>query len=77
MSIDVEDRRRAEEALRAREGRFRLIVDAFRPVTLRTPTGDLEFANRRYLEYFGATLEQLKAVGVATTSADDALVSSR
>ena len=61
MSIDVEDRRRAEEALRAREGRFRLIVDGLPAlVTLRTPTGDLEFANRRYLEYFGATLEQLK-----------------
>ena len=61
MSIDVEDRRRAEEALRAREGRFRLIVDGLPAlVTLRTPTGDLEFANRRYLEYFGATLEQLR-----------------
>src|SRR5260370_25866449 len=61
MNIDIEDRRRAEEALRAHERRFRLIVDGLPAlVTLRTPAGDLEFANRRYLEYFGTTLEKLK-----------------
>jgi PAS domain S-box-containing protein len=60
-NIDIEDRRRAEEALRAHERRFRLIVDGLPAlVTLRTPAGDLEFANRRYLEYFGTTLEKLK-----------------
>jgi PAS domain S-box-containing protein len=61
MSIDIEDRRRAEEALRTHERRFRSIVDGFPAlVALRTPAGDLEYANRRYLEYFGATLEKLK-----------------
>ena len=61
MNIDIEDRRRAEEALRAHERRFRSIVDGFPAlVALRTPAGDLEFANRRYLEYFGASLEKLK-----------------
>jgi PAS domain S-box-containing protein len=61
INTDIENRRRAEEALRAREGRFRMIVDGLPAlVTLRTPTGDLEFANRQYLEYFGATLEKLK-----------------
>src|SRR6266851_102531 len=61
MNIDIEDRRRAEEALRAHERRFRLIVDRLPAlVTLRTPAGDLEFANRRYLEYFGETIETLK-----------------
>jgi PAS domain S-box-containing protein len=45
----------------AREGRFRLIVDGLPAlITLRTPAGDLEFANRQYLEYFGTTLEKLK-----------------
>src|SRR3984893_12810112 len=61
INTDIEDRRRAEEALRAREGRFRLIVDGLPAlVTLRTPAGALEFANRYYLEYFGATLDELK-----------------
>jgi PAS domain S-box-containing protein len=61
MNIDIEDRRRAEEALRGREGRFRSIVDGLPAlVTLRTSAGDLEFPNRRYLEYFGTPLEELK-----------------
>jgi PAS domain S-box-containing protein len=61
MNTDIEDRRRAEEALRAHERRFRSIVDGFPAlVSLRTPAGDLEYANRRYLEYFGATLGKLK-----------------
>jgi PAS domain S-box-containing protein len=61
INTDIEDRRRAEEALRARESRFRLIVDGLPAlVTLRTPAGDLEFANRHSLEYFGATVEELR-----------------
>jgi PAS domain S-box-containing protein len=61
MNIDIEDRKRGEEALRAHERRFRLIIDDLPAlVTLRTPAGDLEFANRHYLEYFGTTLETLK-----------------
>jgi PAS domain S-box-containing protein len=61
MTIDIDDRRRAEEALRAHERRFRSMVDGFPAlVALRTPAGELEFANRRYLEYFGAALEKLK-----------------
>src|SRR3984893_18412165 len=61
MNIEIDDRRRAEEALRAHERRFRSIVDGFPAlVALRTPAGDLEYANHRYLEYFGATLEKLK-----------------
>jgi PAS domain S-box-containing protein len=61
LSIDIEDRKRAEEALRAHERRFRSIVDGFPAlVALRTPAGDLEFANRRYLEYFNATLKKPK-----------------
>jgi PAS domain S-box-containing protein len=64
VNTDIEDRRRAEKALRAVERRFRLIIDGLPTlVTLRTPAGDLEFANRRYLEYFGATLEELKVWG--------------
>jgi PAS domain S-box-containing protein len=52
MNTDIEDRRRAEEALRARARRFRLIVDGLPAlVTLMTPDGELELANRHVLEY--------------------------
>jgi PAS domain S-box-containing protein len=68
VNTDIEDRKRAEEALRAQERSFRSIVDGFPAlVALRTPAGDLEFASRRYREYFGATLEELKNLATADT----------
>jgi PAS domain S-box-containing protein len=74
MNIDIEDRRRAEEALRAHEHRFRSIADGYPAlVAIRTPAGDLEFANRRYREYFGATLEELKGRTTADTVHPDDL----
>jgi PAS domain S-box-containing protein len=62
LSTDIHDRIQVEETRRASERRFRLIVDEL-PVLLSTatPDGGLEQANRHYLEYFGATLEELKA----------------
>ena len=62
MNTDIEDRRRAEEALRAREGHFRSIFDGLPAlVTLMSPAGELELANRHVLEFFGATLDELKS----------------
>jgi PAS domain S-box-containing protein len=62
LGTDIDHRRQTEESLRASERRFRLIVNGL-PVLLSTatPDGELEQANRHYLEYFGATLEELKA----------------
>jgi PAS domain S-box-containing protein len=62
LGTDIDERMQAEEALRARERRFRSIVDGL-PVLLSTatPDGELDQANRHYLEYFGATLDELKA----------------
>src|SRR5262245_53764841 len=61
MTIDIEDRRRAEEDLHAREGCFRAIVDGLPAVvTLMTADGEFAQANRHMLEYFGAPLEELK-----------------
>jgi PAS domain S-box-containing protein len=64
LGIDIDERIQAEEALRASERQFRLIVDGL-PVLLSTatPDGELDQANRHYLDYFGATLAELKARG--------------
>jgi PAS domain S-box-containing protein len=57
-------RRRAEEALRTREREWRLVVDSIPGlVGLLSATGDVEVVNRRLLEYFGRTLEELKDWG--------------
>ena len=57
---DVEDRWWAAEGRRAREHRFRQIFDDLpTPVTLMKPDGELEYANRYYLEYLGRTMEEL------------------
>jgi len=60
-NIDIDDRKRAEETLRAREMSWRQIVDNI-PGLVATmgATGEVEFLNRQTLEYFGKTSEQLK-----------------
>jgi PAS domain S-box-containing protein len=68
INTDIDDRRRAEEARSSSEHYFGLVVDGLPAhVTLMTPAGELKFANRHVLEYFGATLETLKALPSAST----------
>jgi PAS domain S-box-containing protein len=59
--IDIEDRKRGEEALRARELSWRQIIDNI-PGLVATlgATGEVELLNRHTLEYFGKTNEELK-----------------
>lgn len=59
--IDIEDRKRGEEALRARELSWLQIVDNI-PGLVATmgAMGEVEFLNRQILEYFGKTNEELK-----------------
>src|ERR1700730_18558609 len=59
-NTDIEDRKRAEDALRAREINLRQIVDTIPGFvcTLNT-VGEVELLNRQTLEYFGKTTEEL------------------
>ena len=60
LLTDIDERKRAEEGLRARE-RFRVIVDDLPVmVTLMTPNGEFAEGNRYMLEYFGAPVDELK-----------------
>ncbi len=68
MTTDIEHRKRAEEAARDREARLQLVLDDLPAlVVLLDPSGELQFANRRVLDYFGKSFEELKSW--ATTDA--------
>jgi PAS domain S-box-containing protein len=60
-NIDIDDRKRGEEALRASEVSWRQIVDHI-PALVSTwgAMGEVEFVNRQTLEYFGRTREELQ-----------------
>jgi PAS domain S-box-containing protein len=59
-NTDLEDRKRAEDALRMSEQGFRLIVDGIAGlVVIMTSKGEVQGFNRQVLDYFGKTLEEL------------------
>ena len=65
INTDIDERKRSEEALHASEDQLQLIVEGLPAlVSLMTPDGRLTRANRHYLEYFGASIEQLQERGV-------------
>jgi len=63
---DIDDRKRAENAVRESERESRLIVDSIPGfIAAFTPTGELEFVNRPILDYFGKTFDELKYWGTS------------
>jgi PAS domain S-box-containing protein len=61
VTRDVTTAKRAEEALRAREESFRLIVDSIPGLACTmTAEGEVEFINQRIVDYTGWTLQELK-----------------
>lgn len=61
-NIDIEDRRRAEQAVRASEQHFRLLFDSVPALlTTTTPAGEVESVNQSLLGYLGKSLEEIRA----------------
>src|SRR6202158_5803126 len=59
-NTDIEARKRAEAALRSHEQNLPLLVDTIPGhIVTTTPTGEIELLNRRVLEYFDKTPEEL------------------
>ena len=56
--IDIEEQRRAEERLRESEARFRLMADAVAQIVwIIDRHGPMEFLNRQFVNYTGASSE--------------------
>jgi PAS domain S-box-containing protein len=65
-NTDIDDRKRAEDALRASEHNFRLIVDSIPGlVCTMSAAGEVEFLNRQVLEYFGKRAGELKGWAIS------------
>ncbi len=60
-SVDIEDRKQAEDAVRRSEEHLRLVIDTA-PAMLHSarPDGYVDFFNKRWLDYVGASLEKIE-----------------
>jgi PAS domain S-box-containing protein len=61
VATDIEDWKRAEEALRASEESLRVTIASIPGlVNTMSPCGEVESANQQWLDYHGKTLEEMK-----------------
>jgi PAS domain S-box-containing protein len=60
VNLEIDDAKRAEDALRKSEKELREVVDTI-PALIHTarPDGYIDYFNKRWLEYFGVTLEEV------------------
>jgi PAS domain S-box-containing protein len=72
---DIDDRKRAEDALRSNEESLRLTIDSIPGfVSTANAAGELEFLSRQVLEYFGKTTEELKKWAISDAHHPDDLL---
>ena len=65
MFTDIDDQRRAEEALRESEQHLRLLVETIPALVGRTTAeGKLDYVNRRVVDYIG---QELELIGMRST----------
>jgi PAS domain S-box-containing protein len=78
LLIDIDDRKRAEEALRASERELRLIAESIPGmIVVNTPDGANEYSTQRLLDYLGkklADLKDLKWVSIVHPEDADSMV---
>jgi hypothetical protein len=75
---DIEDRKQAEESVRASEYNFRMIVDSIPGmVHTMTPAGEIELVSQRIVDFFGRTPEELKDWTPLVHPEDRAYMTSR
>src|SRR5882672_5197806 len=61
LLTDIDDRKRAEDALQSNEQSLRLIVDSIPGfVSTMSAAGEVELVNRQILEYFGKPIQEFK-----------------
>jgi PAS domain S-box-containing protein len=73
-NTDLEDRKRAEDALRLNEQNLRLIFNRIPgQVCTLTAGGEIELVNRQIQEYFGRTVEELRQWGTSDSVHPDDL----
>jgi PAS domain S-box-containing protein len=66
MNTDIEDQKRAEEALLASGREVRLVVDSIPGgIEVLSPSGEVEAVNEHVASYFGKTAEELTRNGIA------------
>jgi hypothetical protein len=73
LLTDIDDRQRAEDAIRASERNLQLIIDTIPALAWSArPDGSAEFFNRHYLEYLGLSADQAREGGwTAAVHPDD------
>ena len=69
LATDIDDRKRAEEALRQSEQHLELLVETIPALVSRwTPQGSLDYVNRRVVDYLG---KELRKIGYDVIHPDD------